>query len=299
MTTEQEMYEEIMHKMPHRIYEFIKAVDEVQKMLERKGYGKLNDNLDQLKIALEKAQKEQENIYSAVYDKKDFEMILPKTYNQMINNFIDSGYMEDIAINQFDYLTERGEDWITEEILNDYEPADDSCVDLMDCYIAQNTDFIQLCEHYYSEEYGSNFSDYINENSDFDFDRFCKETDFENDIMYDLQNAVLTDDRIYQQMKNIRESYKEEEQQYYEDKYKDYSEEELNEEIEYLREQPIYANNGHDEEIQREANNRKIGYAQKALNDKDIDYFINSFSDDKTTTADKTAQIKFTDDFER
>ena len=235
------MYEEIMHKMPHRIYEFIKAVDEVQKMLERKGYGKLNDNLDQLKIALEKAQKEQENIYSAVYDKKDFEMLLPQTYNE-IKNWLKNDVI-DYPNSCIDFIQRDNNDLIN-ITTDDLELVFDN--EFHDCEwlegFENSIDFVHLCEHYYSKEYGSDFNEYINEQGDFDFERFCKETDFKTDIAEPFSEQLINDHEITERMEQVN-------------KEKD--------------------------------------------NDKDIDNFINSFSDDKTTTADKTALIKFTDDFER
>lgn len=245
MTTEEQMYDEIMHKMPHRIIEFIKAIDYVSKMLERKGYGKLNDNLDQLKTAFEKAQKEQENIYSAVYDKavyhtKNFEELLPQSFNELVDNFIGSGYIEEQAINEGEYFEDKS------QVLSDCEPKDDPGIDFrQNCNdIAQNADFVHLCEHYFNEEeYEGNFSEYIDNSGHFDFDRFCEETDFKSDIMHDLQNTVLTNDKVYQHIEDVRKSY--------------------------------ISEHG------------------------DIDDYINSFADDKTTTADKTAPVKFTDDFER
>lgn len=133
-----------------------------------------------------------------------------------------------------------------EQILDDYEPADDPSLDITENYnyIAQNDDFKTLCEFYYNKEYdieeeGTFEDNYIDSKENFDFEKFCETTDFKDDIMNDLTKEILKDDKVYQRMDEIRQSYKENEQKYYNEKYEDYTNEELKTEMDELRKAPF------------------------------------------------------------
>lgn len=462
MTIEEQMYDEIMHKMPHRIAELVKTIDTIHKMLEVKHLGALSDNLDQLKKTLEQAEQEQKDLYENFYDGKHYDLILPQTYNDITEDFIDSGYIENHIDEEADYYQKRGievdkskletypydrfstgrlsvydnffnfsqnddfktlceyyynekfdrkqyntykgtfkdnyidengifdfkkfcektdfrrdvmfpmatrillgdkvreateqaletwkeptkeeqkyknlycnkdfenllpksytemvngftdseyldetfdsvsdyytsgenGDWCVEQILENYEPADDPSLDITDNYnyIAQNDDFKTLCEYYYNDEYdieeeGTFKDNYIDENGIFDFKKFCDKTYFQSDIMHDMDKAILKDDKVYQRMDEIRQSYKEDEQKYYNEKYEDYTTEELKAEMDELYETPIYANSDWEEKIQRNIYHLNMDAMKKTLEreqtqEQDIDTFINSYDDIQAT----------------
>ena len=217
MTIEEQMYDEIMHKMPHRIAELVKTIDTIHKMLEAKHLGALSDNLDQLKKALEQAEQEQKDLYENFYDSKYYDLILPQTYNDIIEDFIDSGYIEDRINEQADYY--RNEDGEVDVSKLDYDPYDEHEAGQLDLYdnffnFSQNEDFKTFCEYYYNEEYdieeeGTFKDNYIKENGDFDFKKFYKKTDFNNDFMRPMTSRILLEDKVREELEQAKEAWAE------------------------------------------------------------------------------------------
>lgn len=216
MTIEEQMYDEIMHKMPHRIAELVRAIDTVHKMLEDRGYRKLSDNLDQLKKTLAQTEQESNNFYKSLYDNRDFEALLPQTYNDVIEDFIDSGYIEDRINEQADYLRNEGKAVIIDRL--NYDPRKEYEAGQLDLYenffnFSQNEDFKRFCEHYYNEEYdieeeGTFKDNYIDENGIFDFKKFCEKTYFQSDIGDDLTETMLIDWKVNVALDNAKEEWR-------------------------------------------------------------------------------------------
>lgn len=247
-------------RLPGNLLRLIRTIQQIEEWNERHKTNFYKDNFEEIKNKLLQTQKEYDDIYDKLYKSGDFEMLLPQTYEEMADGFIDSEYLDETFNDVSGYYTsgENG-DWCVEQILDDYEPADDPSLDITENYnyIAQNDDFKTLCEFYYNKEYdieeeGTFEDNYIDSKGNFDFEKFCETTDFKDDIMNDLTKKILKDDKVYQRMDEIRQSYKEDEQKYYNEKYEDYTNEELETEMDELRKAPIYANSGHVEEIQRE-----------------------------------------------
>ncbi len=217
MTIEEQMYDEIMHKMPHRIAELVKTIDTIHKMLEAKHLGALSDNLDQLKKALEQAEQEQKDLYENFYDGKHYDLILPQTYNDVIEDFIDSGYIKDRINEQADYY--RNEDGEVDVSKLDYDPYDEHEAGQLDLYdnffnFSQNEDFKRFCEYYYNEEYdieeeGTFKDNYIDENGIFDFKKFYKKTDFNNDVMRPMTSRILIEDKVREELEQAKEAWAE------------------------------------------------------------------------------------------
>lgn len=211
-------------------------------------YGQKNYNLNSdLSNAQDNDEVDFGAAYSLFYSQKDYEALLPESFKVLVDCFIDSGYLDDSA-NEIAYgLINEGNDWSIYQILGTYIPKDDAGIDLKGNYelVQQNSDFIKLCKYYFDEVfyytkalyYGKDiykdedigtFNDnFIDENGKFDFIKFCNETWFENDVMREIDDAVLDSDAVFNHIDEIRESYKEDEQEYYENKYKNYSKDEL------------------------------------------------------------------------
>lgn len=201
----------------------------------------------------------------------DFETLLPESYQQMVEGFIDSEYLEESFNESADYYTsgENG-DWCVEQILDGYEPSDDAGIELSYEDIAQNDDFKKLCEEYYNDEFdieddGTFKDNYIDENGVFDFDKFCQDTSFEYDIISDLDKAILKNSKIYDRIDELRQSYKDDEKEYYDEKYEDYTADELNEEMDELFEAPMYVNGPHDEDMQSRIYSLNMDAMERAL----------------------------------
>lgn len=217
MTIEEQMYDEIMHKMPHRIAELVKTIDTIHKMLEAKHLGALSDNLDQLKKALEQAEQEQKDLYENLYDGKHYDLILPQTFNNITEDFIDSGYIEDRINEQADYY--RNEDGEVDISKLDYDPWDEFDAGQMNLYnnffnFSQDEDFKTLCEYYYNEEYdieaeGTFKNNYIDENGNFDFYKFWCTTDFNNDVMRPMTTKILLGDEVREALEQAKEAWAE------------------------------------------------------------------------------------------
>ncbi len=217
MTIEEQMYDEIMHKMPHRIVELVKTIDTIHKMLEAKHLGALSDNLDQLKKALEQAEQEQKDLYENLYDGKHYDLILPQTFNNITEDFIDSGYIEDRINEQADYY--RNEDGEVDISKLDYDPWDEFDAGQMNLYdnffnFSQDEDFKTLCEYYYNEEYdieaeGTFKNNYIDENGNFDFYKFWCTTDFNNDVMRPMTTKILLGDEVREALDKAKEAWAE------------------------------------------------------------------------------------------
>lgn len=221
MTIEEQMYDEIMHKMPHRIAELVKTIDTIHKMLEAKHLGALSDNLDQLKKALEQAEQEQKDLYEHFYDGKKYDLILPQTFNNITEDFIDSGYIEDRINEQADYY--RSEDGEVDVSKLDYDPYDEFDAGQMNLYdnffnFSQNDDFKTLCEYYYNEKYdrkkyntheGTFKDNYIDGNGNFDFYKFWCTTDFNNDFMRPMTTRILLGDEVREALEQAKEAWAE------------------------------------------------------------------------------------------
>ena len=249
MTIEEQMYDEIMHKMPHRIAELVKTIDTIHKMLEAKHLGALSDNLDQLKKTLAQTEQEYKNLYEHFYDGKHYDLILPQTFNNITEDFIDSGHIEN-KINEMTPGTEM--DCYTP--LKEYDRK--MSFDLYDNFFnfSQNEDFKTFCEYYYNEEYdieesGTFEDNYIDENGIFDFKKFCDNTYFKSDIMDDMTLSILNSEKVCEATEKAKEIRLEQ--------YAD--------EIEIQTEMEQY----HDDEEQTQ--------------EQDIDTFINSYDDIQAT----------------
>ncbi len=218
MTIEEQMYDEIMHKMPHRIAELVKTIDTIHKMLEAKGYGKLNDNLDQLKKALEQMEHEYSDIYGSIYVNNDFEALLPETTEAMKdwlkNDVIDYpntsvGSMQGM-LNYNDRITDKNQ--LT--TFNDYDLISFRDNEFKECKwldgFEQSEEFKTLCEYYYNEEYDTKESgtfedNYIKENGDFDFYKFESETNFTEDIANPYFEQMINDPDISEKIEQTNE----------------------------------------------------------------------------------------------
>lgn len=221
MTIEEQMYDEIMHKMPHRIAELVRAIDTVHKMLD-KGYDgvylELHDNLDQMKKTLEQAEQKYNDLYESFYQTANFQdILLPKSYPEMVNGFVNSGYIEDRINEQADYY--RNEDGEVDVSKLDYDPWDEYKAGQLDFYnnfleVSQNEDFKRLCEYYYNDEYdieeeGTFKDNYIDENGIFDFKKFCDKTDFRDEIMDLISMDILIEHKVREALEQAKEAWAE------------------------------------------------------------------------------------------
>ena len=218
MTIEEQMYDEIMHKMPHRIAELVKTIDTIHKMLEAKHLGALSDNLDQLKKTLEQMEHEYSDIYGSIYVNNDFEALLPETTEVMKdwlkNDVIDYpntciGGMQGM-LNYNDYITDRNK-------LTTYH--DDDLISFRDNEFReckwldgaeQSEEFKTLCKYYYNEEYdieesGTLEDNYIKGNGDFDFYKFESETNFTQDIADPYFEQMINDPDIKEKIEQTNE----------------------------------------------------------------------------------------------
>lgn len=75
----------------------------------------------------------------------------------------------------------------------------------------------------------------------------------------------MKDSKIYDRMDEIRQSYKEDEQRYYDEKYEGYTAKELNEEMDKLYEAPIYVNGPHDEDMKSRIYSLNMDAMERAL----------------------------------
>ena len=218
MTIEEQMYDEIMHKMPHRIAELVRAIDTVHKMLEDRGYRKLSDNLDQLKKTLAQTEQEYNNFYNSLYNNKDFEALLPDTTEAikdwLKNDVIDypntsvSGMQG--MLNYNDRITDRNQ--LT--TYNDYDLISFRDNEFKECKwlddFEQSEEFKTLCEYYYNEEYdpkesGTFEDNYIKGNGDFDFKKFESETNFTQDIADPYFEQMINDPDINEKIEQTNE----------------------------------------------------------------------------------------------
>ena len=222
MTIEEQMYDEIMHKMPHRIAELVKTIDTIHKMLEAKEYNgmylELHDNLDQMKKTLEQAEQKYNNLYESFYQTANLEdILLPQSYPEIEESFVNSGYIEDRINEQADYY--RNEDGEVDVSKLDYDPYDEHEAGQLDLYdnfleVSQNDDFKNFCKYYYNdgydiEESGTFEDNYIKENGNFDFKKFCKETDFKHDMMQPISGSILLGDKVREATKQAKEAWAE------------------------------------------------------------------------------------------
>lgn len=189
----------------------------------------------------------------------------------MIQGFIDSEYLEEEFNDVIDcYTSGENGDWCVERIRDGYEPSDDGGIELDYSVVSQNGDFKALCEQYYNDEFdieedGTFNDNYIDADDNFDFEKFLEDTDFQHDVLYHLNQAILKDSKIYDRMDEIRQSYKEDEKAYYDSKYQDYTAEELNEEMNELYEAPIYVNGLHDEDMKSRIYSLNMDAMERAL----------------------------------
>lgn len=218
MTIEEQMYDEIMHKMPHRIAELVRAIDTVHKMLEDRGYRKLSDNLDQLKKTLAQTEQEYNDLYESFYQTGNFhDILLPKSYSEIEDSFVNSGYIEDRINEQADYY--RNEDGEVDVSKLDYDPYDEHEAGQFDLYdnfleVSQNDDFKNFCKYYYKdgydiEESGTFEDNYIDGNGNFDFEKFCEETDFKHDMMQPISGSILLGDKVREALEQAKEAWAE------------------------------------------------------------------------------------------
>lgn len=218
MTIEEQMYDEIMHKMPHRIAELVKTIDTIHKMLEAKHLGALSDNLDQLKKTLAQTEQKYNDLYESFYQTGNFhDILLPKSYSEIEDSFVNSGYIEDRINEQADYY--RNEDGEVDVSKLDYDPYDEHEAGQFDLYdnfleVSQNDDFKDFCKYYYKdgydiEESGTFEDNYIDGNGNFDFEKFCEETDFKHDMMQPISGSILLGDKVREALEQAKEAWAE------------------------------------------------------------------------------------------
>lgn len=218
MTIEEQMYDEIMHKMPHRIAELVKTIDTIHKMLEAKHLGALSDNLDQLKKTLAQTEQKYNDLYESFYQTGNFhDILLPKSYSEIEDSFVNSGYIEDRINEQADYY--RNEDGEVDVSKLDYGPYDEHEAGQFDLYdnfleVSQNDDFKDFCKYYYKdgydiEESGTFEDNYIDGNGNFDFEKFCEETDFKHDMMQPISGSILLGDKVREALEQAKEAWAE------------------------------------------------------------------------------------------
>lgn len=218
MTIEEQMYDEIMHKMPHRIAELVKTIDTIHKMLEAKHLGALSDNLDQLKKTLAQTEQKYNDLYESFYQTGNFhDILLPKSYSEIEDSFVNSGYIEDRINEQADYY--RNEDGEVDVSKLDYDPYDEHEAGQFDLYdnfleVSQNDDFKNFCKYYYKDGYdikesGTFEDNYIDGNGNFDFEKFCEETDFKHDMMQPISGSILLGDKVREALEQAKEAWAE------------------------------------------------------------------------------------------
>lgn len=142
----QELAKNMKEFLP-RLLRLIRTVQQIQEFYERRKDNKLKDNFEELQKSTFKIMKEYEALYNKIYQEKDYQALLPTSFEKI-------------------------------QISKDME------------VITQNDDFKQLCEHYYNENYDDDFERAYMKEDNFNYNDFCDETDFEEDIKESIFKEV-------------------------------------------------------------------------------------------------------------
>lgn len=205
-----------MKRLPGNLLRLIRTIQQMEEWNERHRKIAWKDEFNEIKNKLSQTQKEYEDIYNKLYKSKDFEMLLPQTYEDVVNDFVDSGYIEDRINEQADYLRNEYGNVIISDL--NYNPQKEYEAGQLDLYenfsnFSQNEDFKTFCEHYYNEEYdieeeGTFENNYIDKNGNFDFKTFCDTTYFKSDIMDDLTEAMLVGEKVNETLEQAKEEWR-------------------------------------------------------------------------------------------
>lgn len=197
-----------MKRIPGNLLRLIRTIQQIQEWNERHRNTAWKDEFKEIKNKLSETEKEYEDIYNKIYESKDFEILLPQTYEEMEEGFANNGYIEDRINEQADYYErENGEIDISDL---DYDPYDEFKAGTLELPeieydMTQNDDWKQLCSKYFSEEYEGDFeTEFIDLNGNFNFNKFEMETEFYDDIIKPMAEQILTGEKVTQAVENVK-----------------------------------------------------------------------------------------------
>ena len=215
-----------MKRLPGNLLRLIRTIQQIEEWSERHKtdfYEKFyKDNFEELKSKLSQTQKEYDDIYDKLYHSGNFEVVCPQTYEEtkkwimegVINypnsciDFIQRSLNYNNSLTEKERLYLYNKDDINDvfaEVFHGTEWLENN----------SNNDFIQLCSKYFSEEYEGDFeTEFIDLNGNFDFKKFCDETEFKEDIAEPCFQQIIQIDyditeRIEQVNKEIINDFEE------------------------------------------------------------------------------------------
>lgn len=224
-----------MKRLPGNLLRLIRTIQQIEEWNERYKTNFYKDNFEEIKNKLLQTQKEYDDIYDKLYKSGDFKVVCPETYENtkrwLMEDVIDypNSCIDFIqrSLNYNDSLTEKerlflhnkddidlvfrdvfhGTEWLGYNDTFTFEYSQEYAYPCL-------SEVIQLCSKYFSEEYEGDFeTEFIDESGNFDFEKFCDETEFREDIAKPFYQQIIQEyditERIEQVNKEIINDFEE------------------------------------------------------------------------------------------